>query len=274
MYCVELKIQPTAAMTFRILPGSILNIATYPFVPPTTLSGFLRRLCMISVGLEIPDTRVNNENPPIYALPPNCIALGAYPVQGTWSTVHRTYRKGMRGFNHDAFSRLYQDGNQENFQLHTWEYFISETLVGYVVADSANELEPFQKLLGYGCKLGKEGFGFISEVSKIIELQQETTAKFPSTIVPMETLLQSNQFVGGCDIYNLYQYKWAKDAKNQSEQAGFLDNLPTKVEGFLPFVAAYFVQDNNYAPTLNYYTHKNGINIPVSLISLLRGEYV
>jgi len=35
--CLEFTIQPTAALTFRILPGSILNIATYPFVPPTTL---------------------------------------------------------------------------------------------------------------------------------------------------------------------------------------------------------------------------------------------
>ena len=48
MYCLKLKIIPMAAMTFRILPGSILNIATYPFVPPTTLSGFLRRLGMLS----------------------------------------------------------------------------------------------------------------------------------------------------------------------------------------------------------------------------------
>jgi len=39
MYCLEFTIQPTAALTFRIL-GSILNIATYPFA---LLSGFLQR---------------------------------------------------------------------------------------------------------------------------------------------------------------------------------------------------------------------------------------
>ena len=272
MYCVELKIQPTAAMTFRILPGSILNIATYPFVPPTTSSGFLRRLAMMSVELEIPETRVNNDNPPIYALPPRYIALGAYPAKGTWSTVHRTYRKGMREFNHDAFSRIYQDGNKENFQLHTWEYFIAEKLVSYVVADSPKGLEHFQGLTGYGCKLGKEGFAIVSKVSEILELRQETATRHPSTIVPMEALLQSNQFVGGCDIYNLYRYNWAKDAPTQSELEGFLDNQPTKVDGFIPFVIAYFAPDTGFAPTLDYYTDGDEINIPAALVNLLKGE--
>jgi hypothetical protein len=272
MYCVELKIQPTAAMTFRILPGSILNIATYPFVPPTTLSGFLRRLGMMYAGLEIPETRVNNDNPPIYALPPRYVALGAYPAKGTWSAVHRTYRKGMREFNHDAFSKIYQDGEKENFQLHTWEYFIAEELIGYVVADSPNGLEHFRELTGYGCKLGKEGFAVVSEVSEVLELQQETAPRYPSTIVPMETLLQSNQFVSGCDIYNLYRYKWAINASSQSEQEGFLGHQPTKVEGFIPFVAAYFVQDTRNHPTLEYYSNGSEINIPMSLVNLLKGE--
>jgi len=272
MYCVELRIQPTAAMTFRILPGSILNIATYPFVPPTTTSGFFRRLGIMSAGLEIPETRVNNNNPPIYALPSRYIALGAYPAKGTCTTVHRTYRKGMREFNHDAFSRLYQDGNKENFQLHTWEYFIAEELVSYVVADSPNGLEHFQELTGYGCKIGKEGFAIVSEVSQIQELQQETITKRPSTIVPMEALLQSNQFVSGCDIYNLYRYKWVTNSNTLSEQAGFLDNQPTPVEGFIPFITAYFTKETASPPTLEYYTDGNEINIPVSLVNLLKGE--
>jgi len=272
MYCVELKIQPTAAMTFRILPGSILNIATYPFVPPTTLSGFLRRLGMMYAGLEIPETRVNNNNPLIYALPPSYLALGAYPAKGTWSAIHRTYRKGMREFNHDAFSRIYQDDEKANFQLHTWEYFIAEELIGYVVANSPNGLEYFQELVGYGCKFGKEGFATILEVSEIIELRQENTAKYPSTIVPMETILQNDQFISGCDIYNLYRYKWANNTNFQSGQEGFLDNRVTKVEGFIPFVTAYFTENTGNPPTLEYFTNGNEINIPVSLVNLLKDE--
>lgn len=272
MYCLQINIQPTAAMTFRILPGSILNIATYPFVPPTTLSGFLRRLGMMYVGLEIPETRVNNDNPPFYALPQRYCALGAYPVKGKLSAVHRTYRKGMREFNHDAFSRIYQDGDKANFQLHTWEYFIAEELIGYVVTDSPQGLENFQELVGYGCKLGKEGFAIISEVSEIIELHQETLAKYPSTIVPMETLLQSDQFISGCDIYNLYRYQWSADSNTRSEQEGFLDNQETNIEGFIPFVTAYFAEDTGNPPTLEYITDREQINIPVSLVNLLKDE--
>lgn len=272
MYCLQINIQPTAAMTFRILPGSILNIATYPFVPPTTLSGFLRRLGMMSAGLEIPETRVNNDNPPFYTLPQRYCALGAYPIKGTLSAVHCTYRKGMREFNHDAFSRIYQDGDKANFQLHTWEYFIAQELVGYVVADSPDGLDNFQKLVDYGCKLGKEGFAIITQVSEIIELHQETLTKCPSTIVPMETLLQSNQFISGCDIYNLYRYKWSADSNVRSEQQGLLDNQETNIEGFIPFVTAYFAEDTVNPPTLEYLTDRNEINIPVSLVNLLKGE--
>ena len=272
MYCLKINLQPTAAMTFRILPGSILNIATYPFVPPTTLSGFLRRLGMMSAGFEIPETRINKDKPPFYALPQRYCALGAYPAKSTLSGVHRTYRKGMREFNHDAFSRIYQDGDKAHFQLHTWEYLIAEELVSYVAADSPKGLEHFRKLVGYGCKLGKEGFAIVSEVSEIIELHQETFAKYPSTIVPMEALLESNQFIGGCDIYNLYHYQWSAKSNSDTEEEGFLDERETKVEGFIPFVTAYFRDDLDNPPTLEYFTDGNEINIPTSLVNLLRGE--
>ena len=272
MYCLEFIIQPTAALTFRILPGSILNIATYPFVPPTTLSGFLRRLGMISVGLEIPETRINKEDPPTYALPPRYLALGAYPAPNTWSGVHRTYRKGMREFNHDSFSRLYLDEDKANFQLHTWEYLIAEELVGYVISESLEGLEHFQDLEGYGCKLGKEGYAAIASVSdEPIELECRTAAAHPSTILPAEALLEGSQFVGGCDIYNLYRYNWADDAQTNNEEEGFLDHNPTLVQGFVPFVAAYFSEPINPAPRLDYYTNGE-IHIPVSLVNLLKGE--
>ncbi len=271
MYCLKVTIQPTAAMTFRILPGSILNIATYPFVPPTTLSGFLRRLGMMSVGLELPETRVNNENPPIYALPPRYVALGAYPTASKWSGVHRTYRKGMREFNHDSFSRLYQNEDKANFQLHTWEYFIAEELEGYVIAESAQGLENFQDLECYGCKFGKEGFAIVTEVSEVFKLEHQTIPAHPSTLLPMEALLNSGQFIGGCNIYNLYRYQWATNSQTSSDRSGFLDETPTLVDGFVPFVAAYFPKETSHLPALDYYTNGE-INIPVSLVDLLRGE--
>lgn len=272
MYCVKLTLQPTAGLTFRILPGSILNIATYPFVPPTTLSGFLRRLGMLSVGLELPETRINKDNPPTYALPPRYLALGAYPAKESWYGVHRTYRKGMREFNHDSFSKIYQEKDRANFQLHTWEYLIAEELVGYVVADTPEGLGHFQDLEAYGCKLGKEGFAFVSETSEILELQRATVAAMPSTVLPMETLLQSNQIVGGCDIYNLYRYQQSIDPQSDLDRAGFLDSEPSNIEGFVPFVAGYFSQDLSEPPMLEYFTDHEDIYIPLALVNLLRGE--
>jgi hypothetical protein len=272
MYCVELKLQPTAGLTFRMLPGSILNIATYPFVPPTSLSGFLRRLGMMSVGLEIPEAKINKENPPTYLLPPRYVTLGAYQTQESLSGVHRTYRKGMREFTHDDFSKLYSEGDRANFQLHTWEYLITEELVGYVVTESAVGLEQIQDLKTYGCYIGKEGYAVLTEVSEVIALDQQTVEAFPSTIVPMDALLQSNQFVGGCDIYNLYRYNWLSESRSQSDSDGFLGLQPTSVNGFTPFVAAHFPKKLANKPTLDYYTDGKEIFIPVSLVPLLRGE--
>ncbi|MGK7875588.1 MAG: hypothetical protein AB4426_20495 [Xenococcaceae cyanobacterium] len=271
MYCLKFTITPTAAMTFRILPGSILNIATYPFVPPTTLSGFLRRLVMMSKRMAIPETCINKDDPPFYALPRRYVALGAYPAKNTWSGVHRTYRKGMRGFNHDSFSKLYVEKDKANFQLHTWEYLIAEELVGYVASESLPAVEHFRTLETYGCKLGKEGFAVVTEVSEPMELKRETIAAHPSTIVPMEALLQSGQFVGGCDIYNLYLYEWSANSETSSEEEGFLDQNRTPVEGFVPFVTVYYPTETNSSPTLDYYTDRD-IYIPVSLVNLLRGE--
>jgi CRISPR/Cas system-associated protein Cas5 (RAMP superfamily) len=271
MYCLKFTLTPTAAMTFRILPGSILNIATYPFVPPTTFSGFLRRLGMLSAGLYIPETRINKDDPPFYALPRHYVALGAYPTSNSWRTVHKTYRKGMREFNHHTFSKLYVESDKANFQLHTWEYLIVEELVGYVVSESFEGLAHFQDLETYGCKLGKEGFAIVTEVSDAIALQRQTVAATPSTVVPMEALLQNNQFISGCDIYNLYRYNWLVNSQITSDAAGFLDQSRTPIDGFIPFVASHYPKEADSAPTLDYYTDGE-IFIPVSLVNLLRGE--
>ena len=267
MYCLQINLTPTAAMTFRILPGSILNIATYPFVPPTTLSGYLRRIAMLSAGLDIPETTINKDNPPFYTLPRSIVALGAYPVANSYTGVHRTYRKGMRSFNHDVFSRLYVEKDKANFQLHTWEYFIAEKLIGYIVSESKSDLEKFQQIKGRGCKLGKEGFAVIEEISAPIKLKRETKGALPSTIVPMEALLQSGGFINGCDIYNLYRYQWSSNDTNTDS----FDNNPSAIAGFIPFIGGYYSPQSESVATLEYYTNGE-INIPTSLVNLIQGE--
>jgi hypothetical protein len=254
-----------------MMPGSILNIATYPFIPPTSFSGFLRRLGMISAGKNIPETKINKENPPTYLLPHRYVSLGAYPSIGSWSGIHRTYRKGMKEFGHDAFSRLFLDGNKANFQLHTWEYLIAEEFIGYVASESAESLQHIRDLETYGCYIGKEGYAFVSEVSEVLELKEKEAEAYPSVLVPADTLLQSGQAFSGFDIYNLHRYQWLEEAYVQTDQAGLLGDQPTPVDGFIPFVGAYFPSHQGQAPTLNYYTNGE-IYIPKALVSLLRGE--
>lgn len=125
--------------------------------------------------------------------------------------------------------------------------------------------------MGYGCKLGKEGFAVVKEVSDVLNLKHQTIAAQPSTIVPMEDLLQSGDFIGVCDIYNLYRYNWLTNTQANSEIEGFLDETPTQVNGFVPFVTAHFSFAINSPPNLDYYTHEETF-IPVSLVNLLRGE--
>lgn len=119
--------------------------------------------------------------------------------------------------------------------------------------------------------MGKEDFAVVKEVSGLLELESETIAAQPSTIVPMKDLLQSGDFIGGCDIYNLYCYNWLTNAQPNSETEGFLDENPTQINGFVPFVIAYFPHLIDPPPTLDYCTNGE-IYIPVSLINLLRGE--
>lgn len=272
MYCVEITLQPTAALTFRILPGSILNIATYPFIPPTSLSGFLRRLTMMSAGRSIPETKINKKKPFTYLLPEQYVALGAYLRRGSqeYSGIHRTFRKGMREFTHDNFSKVYA-GKTKNFQLHTWEYLVADELVGYVVSESKEALVHIQDIEAYGCNIGKEGYAVVSEVSDIFELRQTTVKAHPSTLTPMDSLIAKNDTVGGCDIYNLYRYNWLPEAKQQTDSVGLLDDSPTPVDGFVPFVAAYFPQTLGDPPTLDYYSNGD-IHIPVDLVSTIKGD--
>jgi hypothetical protein len=178
MHALALCIRPTSALTFRVLPGSIRDIATYPFVPPTTLSGWLRRLFWAREGLLPPDWKEGNA-PRFYVLPRRYVPLGAYPVGG-WR-VHRTHRHGPKSFNHSEFSRLRREGKPPkggDLQLHTWEYLLAEAFLGAVLAESEEDLGRLRDLVGYGAKLGKEGFAYLEAVSEPLEVRLEEGEPF------------------------------------------------------------------------------------------------
>ena len=228
MWMISLTIKPTSGLTFRRLPSSILHISTYPFLPPTTMSGFLRRLKLLEAGY-LPETAVKNPN--YYALPPQLCPLGAYPLNGNF-VVHTTKRQGPRAFNHSAFSQLVRyrlKNDKRNYQLHTWEYLMTEELIGYVVSEDPELLNALRSVDNFGCKIGKEGYAFVESMSELIELNLERVCRKPSTLLPGRALVGMP-----CEAFPLYRYKWKKGA---SENIA-LDVLePSQISGFVPFIA-------------------------------------
>ena len=248
MWMLKLGIKPTSGITFRRLPSSMVHIGTYPFLPPTTMSGFLRRIKLLEAGL-LPETAV--KNPDYYTLPPQLCPLGAYPLNGVF-TIHTTKRQGPRAFNHNAFSELlrYRLRNEKrNYQLHTWEYLIAEELVGYVVSEDLELLNELGSIGNFGCKIGKEGYAFIQSISEPFELKLERICRRPSTLLPGQALVGVP-----CEAFPLYRYKWKKGAPTNTA----LDVLePSQVSGFVPFIAGqtdgkieldYYTDGENHLP--------------------------
>ena len=254
MWMLELVIKPTSGLTFRRMPSSILHISTYPFLPPTTMSGFLRRLKMLEAG-HLPETDV--KDPHYYALPPQLCPLGAYPKVNE-HRIHTTKRQGIRSFNHNAFSRIVRhQSTKEVYQLHTWEYLFTEKLIGYVVSEDEKLLGQLRTVENFGCKIGKEGYAFVDSVYGPTQLVLEHARVKPDTLLPGKALVGVP-----CEAFPLYRYAWGIGA---SENTNLANPEPSAIEGFIPFVAG----EVREVIELDYYTDGN-VHLPKPFIDELR----
>lgn len=86
---LKLTIKPTAGLTFRRMPSSILHISTYPFLTPTTMSGFLRRLKLLEAG-HLPKTEVKIRTTMPCLL--NSVRLGRIQVLADIVSIQRSGR--------------------------------------------------------------------------------------------------------------------------------------------------------------------------------------
>lgn len=256
MWMLKLIIRPTSGLTFRRMPSSILHISTYPFLPPTTMSGFLRRLKLLEAG-HLPETEV--KNPDYYALPPQLCPLGAYP-KGKEYHIHTTKRHGMSHFKHNAFSRIVSGKrkNTENYQLHTWEYLFTEKLIGYVVSENEKFLSELKTIENFGCKIGKEGYAFVDRVYGPTQLVLKQTQAKPDTLLPGAALVGVP-----CEAFPLYRYAWGMGA---SERVNLARPEPSVIKGFIPFVAGMV----RGKIELNYYTDSEN-HLPKSFVDELMG---
>lgn len=257
MWMLKLVLKPTSGLTFRRMPSSILHISTYPFLPPTTMSGFLRRLKILETG-HLPETAV--KDPDYYTLPPQLCTLGAYPQVNEYR-IHTTKRQGIRSFNHNAFSRIVRhQSKKEVYQLHTWEYLFAEQLIGYVVSEDEKLLSQLKMVENFGCKIGKEGYAFVDKVSGPTQLVLEQTQAKPDTLLPGAALVGVP-----CEAFPLYRYAWGTSA---SQNTNLAHPEPSAIEGFIPFVAGEVQQKIE----LDYYTDGN-VHLPKSFIDeLWEGE--
>ena len=257
MWMLTLVIKPTSGLTFRRMPSSILHISTYPFLPPTTMSGFLRRLKLLEAG-HLPETAV--KDPDYYALPPQLCTLGAYPKVNE-HRIHTTKRQGIRSFNHNAFSRIVRyQSTKEVYQLHTWEYLFTEQLIGYVVSEDEKLLGQLKTVENFGCKIGKEGYAFVDSVTGPVQLVLERARVKPDTLLPGTALIGVP-----CEAFPLYRYAWRSGA---SKNTNLAQPEPSAIEGFIPFVAG----EVREGIELDYYTDGK-VHLPKSFIDeLWEGE--
>lgn len=258
MFGVRVLIQPTAGLTFRRLPGSILHIATYPFLPPTAMSGFLRRLAISGNG-ELPENEETPEaratSPQYYVLPRSLITVGAYPAPNEWY-IHTTKRQGIRAFNHDAFSRIYREAHKKQvYQLHDWDYLICGTMTGYVLSENSQLLDELKALRNRGYKLGKEGYAYVASVSKVQEFLLERKTARPDTFTP------GNLLIGvPCTAFPMYRYEWDGDETEDMEAI-----TPSPIKGFVPFMGGIPAEPID----ADFYTDGE-VFIPKALVDLLK----
>lgn len=261
MYGLELIIRPTGGLTFRRMPSAILHISTYPFLPPTTMSGWLRRLMILAGDGDYPNTAV--KNPDYLALPPDYYVLGAYPMPFHRGQIHTTKRHGpMFQSKHAVFSRLHRrkadEGNNEKLQLHTWEYLLVDQLRGFVLHENRVPLEDFHQLVNYGCKIGKEGFAYLENTTEVKVLRRERVVAQPATLLPGTDMIGRQG-----TLFPLYRYQYRSVLALDSGPA---QPDPSPIEGFVPL----WVGRTDEEIELDYWTD-GVVYIPASFVEALYG---
>ena len=228
IWAMEIVFKPTGPLTFRRMPSGILHIMSYPFMPPTTMSGFLTRLLNIAEGGEW--TGYDKEdwfgkgpgNHFTLTLGEEYRALGAFPPLEDWR-IHKTRRHGPKTFKkkgdrkHVEFSELLRRHHEENYQLHHWDYLFCETMTGWIAARDKAPLDRLKCLKNHGGKAGKEGWLFVQKMGdpRVVSLKEGPFKPLGLVTPPLRPL--SGTF------YNLYGHHWNKNYEWRNGEKGGVD---------------------------------------------------
>ncbi|NUM35033.1 MAG: hypothetical protein HUU50_10845 [Candidatus Brocadiae bacterium] len=217
----EIKLQPAGALTFRRMPSGLLHIMSYPFMPPTTMSGFLKRVLEIASGKDWPGYGEDWYNGPeskefTLTLEQDYRCLGAFPDQGRWY-IHKTRRHGPKHFKHTEFSKLLRSNYKENYELHHWDYLFCESLTGWVASREKAKLDALHIIQNYGGKAGKEGYLCIKKIQEPRQVFLNYGDFKPLGLVTLP--LRPKQ---GC-FYHLYAHHWNKNYPWSNGEKGGVD---------------------------------------------------
>lgn len=260
IWVTKIVFMPTGAMSFRKMPSGILHIMSYPFMPPTTMSGFLCRLMQIAGNGEWPGYGTDWYNGPKgkeYTLTLDCRyrSLGAYPRYDQWM-IHKTRRHGPKNFKHHEFSHLLCTDHTESYELHHWDYLFCDRLTGWVAAKDKAPLELLKALKNYGGKAGKEGYVIVDQVGDPKELYLNQGTYLPLGLVTPPDRPQSGEF------YQVYGHYWDENYEwSNGEKGG--------VVGYTQF-GAWWNVDRVLGPYWELYP---GAGFPVAALdSFLTGD--
>ncbi len=260
IWVTEIVLRPTGAMSFRKMPSGILHIMSYPFIPPTTMSGFICRLMHIAKDGDWPGYGHDWYNGPRskeFTLTLDCRyrSLGAFPHRDRW-VIHKTRRHGPKNFKHDQFSHLLRTDHKENYELHHWDYLFCDRLTGWVAAREKEPLEMLTKLKNYGGKAGKEGYVIVDQISDPIELHLNH-----GTYTPLGLLTPPDRPLSG-EFYQVYGHHWDKNYE-------WLNGEKGGVVGYTQF-GAWWNVDSVTGP---FWEFEPGMGFPVSALdAFLTGD--
>lgn len=188
-FCLELRLQPLSELLIRQVGKSNVQWFSYPFLPPTTFSGFVASL-LAQQGDEIWHKNyieVNDNSPrEVGLLFPGVFSVGAYPEPGLVRR-NRHYRQHLGDvYNYEEFAWA---GNKK---LAVAESFWTPELRGFLLASESKPLEQLvqqQGILFRVMRLGKKGSVKVRLMDGPYELKPESVQdRIPSTVSPLEML--------------------------------------------------------------------------------------
>lgn len=154
LWALELRGKLLTPLMARNALKSNVTWTSYPFVPPTSASGFFADLLSGFKWHEMNDNHVRH----LHALPgyQGVFALGAYPTYGLMSKRHFRAHLGSLAFNYEAY--VWAAGKNEGKKLAVIEEFLAEELCFVVVAREPETLQRLhQSVRGRVAPITKKG---------------------------------------------------------------------------------------------------------------------